>query len=70
MDLDDVIPNPQYQICHSRVARAPLVAVWDALHRVTMSALPWGMRSRAYASCLPGSPARSSSPWPAAPFST
>src|SRR5690242_21568331 len=42
MDLDDVIPNPQYRICHSRVARAPLVAVWDALHRVTMSALPLG----------------------------
>ena len=42
MDLDDVIPNPQYQICHSRVAHAPLVAVWDALHRVTMSALPLG----------------------------
>jgi hypothetical protein len=70
MDLDDVIPNPQYQICHSRVARAPLLAVWDALHRVTMSALPWAMRSRACASCLPGFPARSSSPWPAAAFST
>jgi len=42
MDLDDVIPNPQYQVCHSRVARAPLLAVWDALHRVTMSALPLG----------------------------
>jgi hypothetical protein len=42
MDLDDVIPSPQYRICHSRVARAPLVAVWDALHRVTMSALPLG----------------------------
>ena len=42
MDLDDVIPNPQYRICHSRVARAPLVAVWDVLHRVTMSALPLG----------------------------
>src|SRR5438105_9498662 len=42
MNLDDVIPNPQYQICHSRVARAPLPAVWDALHRVTMSALPLG----------------------------
>jgi hypothetical protein len=42
MDLDDVIPNPQYQICHSRVARAPRPAVWDALHRVTMSALPLG----------------------------
>jgi hypothetical protein len=42
MDLDDVIPSPQYQICHSRVARAPLPAVWDALHRVTMSALSLG----------------------------
>ena len=42
MDLDDVIPSPQYQICHSRVAHAPRVAVWDALHRVTMSALPLG----------------------------
>ena len=42
MDLDDVIPSPQYRICHSRVARAPLPAVWDALHRVTMSALPLG----------------------------
>ena len=42
MDLDDVIPGPHYRICHSRVARAPLPAVWDALHRVTMSALPLG----------------------------
>ena len=42
MDLDDVIPSPHYRICHSRVARAPLPAVWDALHRVTMSALPLG----------------------------
>ena len=42
MDLDDVIPSPQYQICHSHVARAPLPAVWDALHRVTMAALPLG----------------------------
>ena len=42
MDLDDAIPGPHYQICHSRVARAPLPAVWDALHRVTMSALPLG----------------------------
>jgi hypothetical protein len=42
MDLDDVIPSPHYQICHARVARAPLPAVWDALHRVTMSALPLG----------------------------
>jgi hypothetical protein len=42
MDLDDVIPSPQYQICHSRVARAPLPAVWDVLHRVTMAALPLG----------------------------
>jgi len=46
MDLDDVIPSPQYQICHSRVARAPLPAVWDALHRVTMSALPLGHNTK------------------------
>lgn len=42
MDLDDVMPGPHYQICHSRVARAPLPAVWDVVHRVTMSALPLG----------------------------
>jgi hypothetical protein len=42
MNLDDVIPSPDYRMCHSRVAGAPPAAVWDELHRVTMSALPLG----------------------------
>jgi hypothetical protein len=40
MYLDDVIPDPHYRICHSRVVRAPLPVVWDELNRVPMSALP------------------------------
>jgi hypothetical protein len=42
MNLDDVIPNPQYRICHSRVVGAPPSVVWDELHRVTKSTLPLG----------------------------
>jgi hypothetical protein len=42
MNLDDVIPNPQYRMCHSRIVGAPATAVWDELLRVTMSALPLG----------------------------
>jgi hypothetical protein len=42
MNLDDVIPNPQYRMCHSRVVGAPPGVVWDELHGVTMSALPLG----------------------------
>jgi hypothetical protein len=42
MNLDDVIPNPQYRICHSRLVGAPPSAVWDELHGVTTSALPVG----------------------------
>src|SRR5215831_6100358 len=42
MTLDDVVPHPQYRICHSRVVDAPPTAVWDELCRVTMSALPAG----------------------------
>jgi hypothetical protein len=42
MTLDDVIPNPQYRICHARTVGAPPSIVWDELHRVTMSALPLG----------------------------
>jgi hypothetical protein len=42
MNLDDVIPNPQYRMCHARVVGAPPSVVWDELHRVTMSALPVG----------------------------
>jgi hypothetical protein len=42
MTLDDVVPHPQYRMCHSRVVDAPPTAVWDELCRVTMSALPVG----------------------------
>jgi hypothetical protein len=42
MRLDDVIPNPEYRLRHSRVVGAPPSVVWDDLHRVTMSALPLG----------------------------
>ena len=42
MNLDDVIPNPHYRMCHSRIVGAPLTVVWDELHRVPMSALPLG----------------------------
>ena len=42
MNLDDVIPNPQYRICHFRVVGAPRSAVWMSCTGVTMSALPLG----------------------------
>jgi hypothetical protein len=42
MKLDDVIPNPQYRMCHSRNVAAHPIVVWDELLRVTMSALPLG----------------------------
>jgi len=40
--LDEVVPHPQYRMCHSRTVSAPPTAVWDELFRVTMSALPLG----------------------------
>jgi hypothetical protein len=40
MYLDDVVPDPDYRLCHSRVVRAPATVVWDELSRVPMSALP------------------------------
>ena len=40
MTLDDVVPYPQYRICHSRHVGAPPAPVWDELRSVTMSALP------------------------------
>jgi hypothetical protein len=40
MNLDDVIPNPQYRMCHSRNVAAHPIVVWDELLQVTMSALP------------------------------
>jgi hypothetical protein len=42
MNLDDVVPNPQFRICHARVVGAPPRVVWDELQRVTLSALPLG----------------------------
>ena len=39
MNLADVIPNPEYRMCHARAIAAPRTVVWDELHRVTMSAL-------------------------------
>ena len=42
MTLDEVVPHPQYRMCHTRTVSAPPTAVWDELCRVTMSALPLG----------------------------
>ncbi len=42
MTLDEVVPHPQYRMCHSHTVSAPPMAVWDELCRVTMSALPLG----------------------------
>jgi hypothetical protein len=42
MNLDDVVPNPDYRIFHARAVAARPNVVWDELQRVTMSALPLG----------------------------
>jgi hypothetical protein len=42
MNLDDVIPEPEHRIRHSRDVGAPPEVVWDELHRVTMAVLPLG----------------------------
>jgi hypothetical protein len=42
MTLDDVVPHPQYRLCHSRMVDAGPTAVWDELWEVTMSGLPVG----------------------------
>ena len=42
MTLDEVVPHPQYRMCHSRTVGAPPAAVWEELCQVTMSALPVG----------------------------
>jgi hypothetical protein len=42
MTHDEVVPHPQYRMCHARIISAPPTAVWDELRRVTMSALPLG----------------------------
>ena len=43
MNLDDVVPCPQFRIYHSRVIAAPLADIWDELNTVPMSALPFGL---------------------------
>jgi hypothetical protein len=47
MNLDEVIPNPQYRIRHSRAVAAPPGVVWDELNQVTMSVLPlsWALEA-------------------------
>jgi len=47
MNLDDVIPEPEHRIRHSRDVGAPPEVVWDELHRVTMAALPLGRKLEA-----------------------
>jgi hypothetical protein len=42
MDLDDVLPHPQYRMCHSRIVRAAPTVVWAELNQLPMSALPAG----------------------------
>lgn len=42
MMLDEVVPHPQYRMCHSRTVSAVPAAVWEELCRVSMSALPLG----------------------------
>ena len=42
MTLDEVVPHPQYRMCHARSISAPPTVVWDELGQVTMSALPLG----------------------------
>jgi hypothetical protein len=40
VNLDEVVPHPEYRICHSRSVGAPPELVWDELRQVTLSALP------------------------------
>jgi hypothetical protein len=42
VNINDVIPTAQYEMCQSRAVGARRTVVWDELHRVTMSALPLG----------------------------
>ena len=42
MNLDDLIPDPDHRMLHARSAAAPVTAVWEQLHLVTMDALPVG----------------------------
>jgi hypothetical protein len=42
VDLDDVLPNPDFAMTQERMINAPIDAVWSALDRLPMSALPLG----------------------------
>ena len=42
MNLEDVVPDPDHRMRHARTAAAPVTAVWDQLHLVTMRGLPLG----------------------------
>ena len=67
--LDEVVPHPQYRMCHARSISAPPTAVWDELGQVTMSALPLGYALESIRCCLHGWPAAGTSRWPDGPFS-
>src|SRR5207245_7551221 len=43
LNLDDVVPHPQFRLGHSRASAAPLADIWDELNTVPMSALPLGL---------------------------
>ena len=43
LNLDDVVPHPQFRMRHSRVIAAPLGDIWDELNTVPMFALPLGL---------------------------
>lgn len=47
MDLDELIPLPRYRMRHSRAINASVDNVWDALHELTVSALPltWSLEA-------------------------
>ncbi|MCW2698753.1 MAG: hypothetical protein JWQ45_288 [Blastococcus sp.] len=40
MELDDVVPEPQYVTRQARTIPAPPSVVWEELHRLRMTALP------------------------------
>jgi hypothetical protein len=37
MNLDDVIPNPTYRMCHARAVGAPRSDVWDQCYAMEQS---------------------------------
>ena len=44
MNLDDVIPNPHYRMCHSRIVGAPPTVVWMSCIEFPCRRSPWGVR--------------------------